>query len=42
LCSKYIFFSVGTNMVKAEYILYTLPHTKAMQGPQIYMQERQY
>jgi len=29
-------------MVKAKYILYTLPRAKALHGPQMYMQERQY
>jgi len=29
-------------MIKVKYILYTLPQTKALQGPQIYMQQWQY
>jgi len=29
-------------MIKVKYILYTLPLTKTLQGPQIYMQEWQY
>lgn len=40
--SNFVFFTLNTDMVTAKYVLYIVQHTKVVQGPRIYTDQKQY